>query len=79
MMASLVSCGRRLWRRAARVFVAVVVAVGVCVVRVHVAFADHPAPGHQGRHHRRGDPQTAFRHLLPVSGCCNGANTVKPR
>ena len=40
MMASLVSCGRRLWRRAARVFVAVVVAVGVCVVRVHVAFAE---------------------------------------
>ena len=39
MMASLVSCGRRLWRRAARVFVAVVVAVGVCVVRVHVALS----------------------------------------
>ena len=36
-----------------------------------------PAPGHQGRHHRRGDPQTAFRYLLPVSGCCNGANAVK--
>ena len=36
MMASLVSCGRRLWVRAARVFVAVVVAVGVCVVRVGV-------------------------------------------
>lgn len=51
MMASLVSCGRRLWRRAARVFVAVVVAVGVCVVCVHVAFADHPAPGYQGRNH----------------------------
>ena len=45
MMASLVTCGRRLWRRAARVFVAVVVAVGVCVVCVHAAFADHPAPG----------------------------------
>ena len=39
MMASLVSCGRRLWVRAARVFVAVVVAVGMCVVRVHVAWA----------------------------------------
>lgn len=50
MMASLVSCGRRLWRRAARVFVAVVVAVGVCVVCVYAA-SDHPAPGHQGRHH----------------------------
>lgn len=34
MMASLVSCGRRLWRRAARVFVAVVVAVGVCMRRL---------------------------------------------
>ena len=44
MMASLVSCGRRLWVRAARVFVAVVVAVGVCVVCVHAAFADHPVP-----------------------------------
>lgn len=32
MMANLVSCGRRLWVRAARVFVAVVVAEGVCVV-----------------------------------------------
>ena len=41
-MASLVSCGRRLWGRAARVFVAVVVAVGVCVVCVHASFADHP-------------------------------------
>ena len=38
-----------------------------------------PAPGHQGRHHRRGDPQTAFRHLLPVSGCFSVANAVKPR
>ena len=34
MMASLVSCGRRLWVRAARVFVAVVVAVGVCMRRL---------------------------------------------
>lgn len=42
MMANLVSCGRRLWGRAARVFVAVVVAVGVCVVCVHASFADHP-------------------------------------
>ena len=33
-MASLVSCGRRLWGRAARVFVAVVVAVGVCMRRL---------------------------------------------
>ena len=24
-----------------------------------------PAPGHQGRHHRRGDPQATLRHLLP--------------
>lgn len=46
MMANLVSCGRRLWVRAARVFVAVVVAEGV-----HAAFADHPAPGCQGWHH----------------------------
>ena len=34
MMANLVSCGRRLWVRAARVFVAVVVAEGVCMRRL---------------------------------------------
>ena len=34
MMANLVSCGRRLWVRAARVFVAVVVAEGVCIRRL---------------------------------------------
>ena len=33
-MANLVSCGRRLWVRAARVFVAVVVAEGVCMRRL---------------------------------------------
>ena len=49
MMASLVSCMRRAWGPARRMLVAVLVAVGVCVVCVHAAFADHPAPGHQGR------------------------------
>ena len=42
MMESLVSCMRRVWGRAKRVLVAVLVAVGVCVVCVHAAFADHP-------------------------------------
>ena len=44
MMASLVSCMRRAWGPARRMLVAVLVAVGVCVVCVHVAFADHPVP-----------------------------------
>ena len=42
MMASLVSCMRRAWGPARRMLVAVLVAVGVCVVCVHAAFADHP-------------------------------------
>ena len=42
MMESLVSCMRRVWGRSKRVLVAVLVAVGVCVVCVHAAFADHP-------------------------------------
>ena len=42
MMASLVSCMRRAWGPARRMLVAVLVAVGVCVVCVHASFADHP-------------------------------------
>lgn len=42
MMASLVSCARRVWGRAARMFVVLMVVVVVCVAGAHAAFADHP-------------------------------------
>ena len=34
--------------------------------------------GHQGRHHRRGDPQAARQAPISQSGCFNAANAAKP-